>query len=98
MEKNLSSTIIEYFGLENFEPTSQQDLVKRISQIVMKGLMMKIARVLSPDQSTKLADLTKTGGAPEVIGFLEQEIPTFPNMITEELGSIKSDMEMLKKA
>jgi hypothetical protein len=93
MEKTLPQTIVDFFGLDKLPEETRMPLVKQISDLVMKGLMIRISQVLSPEQSAKLNSLLSgKSSAPDVVAFLETELPQFATFITEELQSIKANM------
>lgn len=88
----LQSNIITLLGLEALPEERKIDLLEKITELVQKRILLRIAQPLSMEDRTKLLELAQSEKQQELDEFIAQKAPNMPQIIEEEVILIKKEM------
>ena len=92
----LSKDIIKEWGLSNLSDEKQKETADRIGRTIYQALLVRSLDILSADEQNELDTLLEvnTTTPRDVLIFLKSKIPTLEQMVLEERGNLKEDLQM----
>lgn len=97
-EKNLlQKNIFEVMGLQNLPMEEQAKLLDRMTDLVMKRLMLRAIEEIKPEDAQEAERIFAAGTDEEKVNFLKEKMD-FARLMEEETLKLKEEMaEEMKK-
>lgn len=88
---DLSKEVIEEWRLGSLTRDKQVEMVDRIGHILYQAILVRSLDILSEKEQEEFDDLLDEDGTTpqEVLGFLNNKIPTFEALVREEKEKVK---------
>ena len=97
MEQDLNKeNIIKILGIESMPDERKVQIVNQVTELVLKRLMIRILEVLDEAKQKEFAALLEKGEQQGIAGFIQTNVPNFPQWMNEELQKIKGDLKTEK--
>lgn len=88
------TTIITEFALGGLSPEEQMTYIDQIGELVVQGVLIKSLSALDTGHAAQLETLIDEGKSQdEILQFLHSAIPGFNQLITDEIQSVKMDLQ-----
>lgn len=91
MDQNIKKKISTDFGLIQMDSEEQERMIEKIGNLLFESVVERSLDLMD-EQTTKDFDevLTNAGGDyQKVIGFLRDNVPTFQNIVIDEMARLK---------
>ena len=87
-------TLITEFFLGGMSAEEQTSYINQIGELVLQGVLIKALSAMDGDKATELEALIDQGkDQAEIMHFLQSAVPGFPQLITDEIQSVKADLQ-----
>jgi hypothetical protein len=88
----LQSNIIKLLGLESLPDERKIELLDKVTELVQKRILIRVAQPLSMEDRTKLLELAQGEKQEELNEFVAQKAPNMDMIIEEEVILVKQEM------
>ena len=88
----LQANIIALLGLEALPQEKKIELLEKVTELVQKRILLRVAQPLSMDDRTKLLELAQKEDQQALEDFIIQKAPNMPQIIEEEVTLVKKEM------
>ncbi|MCX6788614.1 MAG: DUF5663 domain-containing protein [bacterium] len=88
----ISVDLVAELGLQSLPLEQRTAMLAQISDIIMKGVWLKVMDLLTEAQANELEKIYDTSNPEEMYAFLQKEIPGFEDIIKAEVASYKEMM------
>ncbi len=88
----ISVDLVAELGLQSLPLEQRTAMLAQISDIIMKGVWLKVMDLLTEAQANELEKIYDTSNPEEMYAFLQKEIPRFEDIIKAEVASYKEMM------
>jgi hypothetical protein len=86
--------IITEFGLTDFGSDDQLQYIDYIGELVLQGILIQSLSALDDAHAAELETLIdQEKESAEILSFLEKNIPSFTDMIKNEIVNVKKDLQ-----
>ena len=90
MEK---TNIIKEFGLEDLPEEKQAEIISKITETLLKKLMLTIMENLDPKDRTQLLKLQEKGDAKTIEDFLKLKIENYEELMSKTADQYREEMK-----
>jgi hypothetical protein len=86
--------IIAEFGLTDFGSEEQSQYIDYIGELVLQGILIQSLSALNDAQAAELETMMdQEKESAEIMQFLQKNIPSFTDMIKNEIINVKKDLQ-----
>jgi hypothetical protein len=97
MDQDLNKeNIIKILGIESLPEERKVQIVNQATELVLKRLMIRMLETLDEVKQKEFATVLEKGEQQGIAGFIQTNVPNFPQWMSEELQKIKEDLKANK--
>ncbi len=90
MDNNLKNKIAEDFGLSSMDSEEQEKYIERIGNLLFESVIERSVSVMDDQSATEFESfLSPEGDYNKVISFLQEKVPDFSTIVSEEMARLK---------
>lgn len=91
--KTIQKNILEELELNNLPEETQIKLLTKMTETVLKRIMIKVLEQLSEPERDEFYQLQEIGDADKITDFLKAKIPNYNTMVLKEVKDFTADMQ-----
>lgn len=90
MDNNLKNKIAEDFGLTSMDSEEQEKYIERIGNLLFESVIERSISVMDDQAAMEFENfLSPEGDYNKVISFLQERVPGFSSIVSEEMSRLK---------
>ncbi|MFA7209760.1 MAG: hypothetical protein WC120_05815 [Parcubacteria group bacterium] len=94
MNTQIQNDTIREFGLENLPADSQEELIAKMTEVVLKRMLVETLEKLSPiDQELFGGMLENQAGPDEIENFLKENIHNYDELLRKIISELKMEVK-----
>ncbi|MDQ1284177.1 MAG: hypothetical protein QG620_525 [Patescibacteria group bacterium] len=92
-QTQLQNTLIEELGLASLPPEKQEELLVKMTEVVLKRIFVETMEKLPEADQEEYSKLIDANAAPEEVEkFLTEKIPNYDEMVKKVVEDFKGEM------
>ncbi len=92
-QTQIKESLIEEMGLGDLPEEKQQELIRKMFEVLLKRIYVEANDKLSEEDKTALDEMISKNSQPEEVEkFLQEKIPDYSEMIKNILSGFKEEM------
>ncbi len=94
MDEILKKNLIKEFKMDKLSGAKQEEIFSQIGTIILEGILSRVIPMLSIEEKNELEKIIDSPGgnnAGEMLAFLRETIPTFDEIVNQEIAELKQD-------
>ncbi len=92
INRYLKANLFEELGIKTLTPEEQISFLDGFGSVIQYRITFRVMEELSGEQKDQLDKLLSNDNPDAVFSFLVQELPTFQNIVEEEVAKYKKEL------
>ena len=93
-QNNLQQAIIDELGLNDLPPEKQEELLSKMTEVVLQRIFIETMDKLTPAQQEEYGNMVEKNAAPEEMeAWLKGKIEGYDEMVTKIVDDFKEEMK-----
>jgi hypothetical protein len=91
---SLRATLINTYHLQDLSEDKQNEMIDRIAALIFQAVLIRVLPMMSEEKQGEFEKLMEKDSTPdELMGFLQKQVPSLPEILKEEAENFKKESE-----